>query len=884
MRLLERDAALAQLESALAEAAEGRGAVALVSGEAGIGKTSLVAQFAGDRAASARVLWGACDDLAVARPLGPFLDIAAGDAPELGEALRAPGRLDAFAAVLAELGRERPTLCVIEDAHWADEATLDLLMFLARRIESASTLLTVTFRDDELAADHPLRRVAAGVAPGRARRVELAPLSLAAVGELAGADDDVAALHEATAGNPFFVTEAIGAGLERTPPTVRDAVLARAARLSPPARSALEMMSVVPARTELTVLEHCLGEDGAVAVAECEQRGLAVVDDGYARFRHELGRRAVEEGLAGARRRELNRAVLEALLDAGAEPARLAHHAEAAGDPGALLEHGLAAARLAVAARSHREAAALYRRALRHADRLAPAERVLALEEASVEAYHVDDAALAVDARVQAVALRRELGDPLPLGASLRWLSRVRWWTQDPVGAERAAEEAVAILEPLGPSRELAMALSNRSQIAMLAQRTPEAVEAAARAMALAGELGDEETLAHAETNLGTALMMSDAVEEGRELLERSLARATAAGLDEHACRALTNTAWSANDLFWLDLAREMAERGLALATERDQWGFATYLWATLGLINLSAGDWDAAAAGAAEAWASGGPTTHRVPSLQVSSLVDLRRGGEDPGPRLDAGVEHRPRHPGAPAPAADRGGARRARVARRGRRRGGRGDRRDVRARPGAGERPRHRRAGGLARPGRAAGRAARALPAPVRAGDRGRPPRRRRGVGRPRRALRAGPRADRRGRSRRAARGPGGARRARRGARRRPGAHPPAPARSPAHTRAARGRPPAPTRRACRRASSRCSTSSARACPTPRSPIGWCCRRAPWSTTSPPPAASSGPRRARRRRARRVPSMGGTPPRDRGAAAKHRGAAPMRGAPRPS
>ncbi len=253
-----------------------------------------------------------------------------------------------------------------------------------------------------------------------------------------------------------------------------------------------------------------------------------------------------------------------------------------------------------------------------------------------MEAYHVDDAALAVDARVQAVALRRELGDPLPLGASLRWLSRVRWWTQDPVGAERAAEEAVAILEPLGPSRELAMALSNRSQIAMLAQRTPEAVEAAARAMALAGELGDEETLAHAETNLGTALMMSDAVEEGRELLERSLARATAAGLDEHACRALTNTAWSANDLFWLDLAREMAERGLALATERDQWGFATYLWATLGLINLSAGDWDAAAAGAAEAWASGGPTTHRVPSLQVSSLVDLRRGGEDPGPRLD--------------------------------------------------------------------------------------------------------------------------------------------------------------------------------------------------------------------------------------------------------
>ncbi|MEZ0284523.1 MAG: AAA family ATPase [Thermoleophilia bacterium] len=635
MRLLERDAALAQLESALAEAAEGRGVVALVSGEAGIGKTSLVARFAGDRAASARVLWGACDDLAVARPLGPFLDIASGDAPELGQALRAPGRIDALAAVLAELGRE-PTLCVIEDAHWADEATLDLLMFLARRIDRAATLLVITFRDDELAADHPLRRVAAAVSPGRARRVELAPLSLEAVGELARDGDDVAALHEATAGNPFFVTEAIGAGLERTPPTVRDAVLARAARLSPSARSALEMMSVVPARTELAVLEHCLGQEGAGAVAECEQRGLAVVvDDGHVRFRHELGRRAVEEGLAGARRRELNRAVLEALLDIGAEPARLAHHAEAAGDPAALLEHGLAAARRAVAARSHREAAALYSRVLPHLDLLPPEERALALEEASVEGYHVDDAPLAVDARVEAVALRRELGDPLALGASLRWLSRVSWWTQDPVSAERAAEEAVAILEPLGPTRQLAMAHSNRSQVAMLAQRTSDAVEAAGRAIALAGELGDEETLAHAETNLGTALMMSEAFDEGQELLERSLERAMAAGLDEHACRALTNLAWSFNDVVWLDLARDTAERALALASERDQWGFATYISAVLGLINLSSGDWDAAAAHAAEAWASGGRTTHRVPSLQVSALVDLRRGGEDPAPRL---------------------------------------------------------------------------------------------------------------------------------------------------------------------------------------------------------------------------------------------------------
>lgn len=105
------------MEAALAEAAAGRGAVALISGEAGIGKTSLVARFAADRAGGARVLLGACDDLAVARPLGPFLDIAARAGPALADALRDSARLDAFAAVLAELGRERPTLCVVEDAH-----------------------------------------------------------------------------------------------------------------------------------------------------------------------------------------------------------------------------------------------------------------------------------------------------------------------------------------------------------------------------------------------------------------------------------------------------------------------------------------------------------------------------------------------------------------------------------------------------------------------------------------------------------------------------------------------------------------------------------------------------------------------------------------------
>ena len=216
MPMLERDEALARLEAA----AQAGGRVAIVAGEAGIGKTTLVRRFAEGR----DVLWGACDDLTVPEPLGPLRDLGVADGP----------------ALLGELG-----VCVLEDCHWADEATLDVLAHVGRRIRrSGGGLLVLTFRDDELALDHPLRRVIASIPPADVVRVPLAPLSREAVAELGG--DDV--LYEATGGNPFLVTEAV-AGRRAT---VRDAVLARAARLSPDARRALELVSVVPARTELS--------------------------------------------------------------------------------------------------------------------------------------------------------------------------------------------------------------------------------------------------------------------------------------------------------------------------------------------------------------------------------------------------------------------------------------------------------------------------------------------------------------------------------------------------------------------------------------------------------------------------------------------------------
>ena len=169
-----------------------------------------------------------------------------------------------------------------------------------------------------------------------------------------------------------------------------------------------------------------------------------------------------------------------------ASPARLAHHAWAAGDAEAIVRHGLDAAHAAVAARSHREAEALLIHVLEYEHLLAARERAAALELLSEEAYYGNQTERAMSARQRALALRRELGEPLPTGATLRWLSRIHWMAGDGAAAERAAAEAVEQLESFPDSRELAMALSNRSQLAMLAQRDEDALRWGKRAIALA--------------------------------------------------------------------------------------------------------------------------------------------------------------------------------------------------------------------------------------------------------------------------------------------------------------------------------------------------------------------------------------------------------------
>ena len=478
--ILERDAELAVLAAAVRDAAGGHGSVVLISGEAGIGKSSLVEAVRAQLPAEGRLLIGYCDDLATPRTLGPFRDLVGSVGTELSHAVADGSDRDRLLAALrAELDwADHPAVLVVEDVHWADDATLDALRYLIRRIAALPAVLVLTYRDDELTREHALGGLLGQASRSdQVRRLPLRRLSAGAVHELsAGSAVNGDDLYQLTAGNPFFVHELlVSARGEQVPPSIADAVLARVRRLDPVTQDVLEQLAVVPAALEpwLTgALMAGLAPDSTAVLAAAEQRGLLTVSARRVAFRHELTRRAIAGAVPAARLIALNKRVLDALTgQPGADVAQIVHHAAQAGDTAAIVAYGPAAARDAARAGAHREAAAHYRLVLEHADRFPAAERAALLEEYSIECYTLGAADAAVQAQRQAAGLNRSSGDAARLGASLRWLSRMYWWAGDREHAEQTGREAVRVLEQAGDRRLLALALSNQSQLSMLAHR-----------------------------------------------------------------------------------------------------------------------------------------------------------------------------------------------------------------------------------------------------------------------------------------------------------------------------------------------------------------------------------------------------------------------------
>ena len=626
MQLLERKKCLAELTDWLRRAIEGAGCIALLGAEAGIGKTALLQEFA-KAPLGARVLWGGCDALFAPRPLGPLYDIARQTQGELLAAINSNANREViFAAALNAL--ERQTLVVFEDMHWADEATLDLLKYLGRRIQHTRAMLVVSYRDDEIGARHPLRFVIGDLPWATTHRMSLPPcprrrsLSLRSrpANHRQACTASRAAIHSSSPKLwppwPTRCRSACATRCWRAP-----------WRLTPEARKIAELACVVPGRTESWLLEQCVAVDEA-AIEDCMRIGMVRSDDGALAFRHELARRAFEDSLSQSHRQLLHARVFQAL---SARPdisaARLAHHAAGAHHATAVLQFAPLAAEQAASVGAHREAASQYQVALRYAREMAADDRARLYERLSYECQLTAQHEQAIEARGAALEIWRASGARLREGDALQWLSRLSWIVGRRAEANRYGADAVSTLESLPPGPELARAYSNCAQLDMESHELESAVDWAQRAIALAEPRAENEVLCDALSALGvTRLIAGDPAGWGD--LERGLRLALEGDLQEQVASIYTDLAAMAVSCRQYDKASNYLSEGLAYCGQRDMDAFRLYMLAYRARKHFEQGDWQAAGddAQAVLRHPLATPIT-RIPALRTLGHIRIRRG-----------------------------------------------------------------------------------------------------------------------------------------------------------------------------------------------------------------------------------------------------------------
>jgi DNA-binding CsgD family transcriptional regulator/tetratricopeptide (TPR) repeat protein len=652
MILLERDTSLEALLTLSEDARLRRGRFAVIAGEAGIGKTSIVNAFVEQlkaRAVPPTILWSWCDDLQTPPPLGPLHDLSPGLGKRVGDLLRSRASPHELMPEVVHALRSLPdgTVLIVEDVHWADNATLDLLKHVGRRIPALRVLIVLTMRNDDEGRGSAVAGLLSDLPTGIAQRIELERLTPDGVEAMAGrAGRGAEGLYALTGGNPFFLTEVLMQdthGDEALPQSVKDAVLARLSRLDREERALLERLAVVPGAIDRETLVLLGGEDGPALAQRCAARGLLVNDIGGLNFRHALARMATLSLSPPSVRRETHELLLGHVLKDGL-PERLdivVHHAAGAQDHARVLSIAPLAAARAASFGAHREAASHLSAALQHVTYASAEQAAQLYEDWAYEAglaIEIGEDVLA--ARRQAISLWRALGRLDKVGLNYRWLWRMHWYRGESEEARQAADEAVRTLESIEPGRELAMAYSMRAQLHLLHDRMDEAVAWGERALTLAETFDDIETRIHALTNIGSAKLFR-ADETGGPLMEQALALALEASLHEHAARVYTNYAESAVLSRNFELAERLLREGIAFDTRHtlDSWTY--YLVGRLALLRLEQGR-----LAEAETIADGvlklerQTLVMRLPALTVRAIVRSRRGEADAQSLLDRALE----------------------------------------------------------------------------------------------------------------------------------------------------------------------------------------------------------------------------------------------------
>jgi predicted ATPase len=677
-QFIGRRAEVATLVALLHRAGEGEPGFAVVAGEAGIGKTRLVSELAGHAAeAGFTVLIGHCAELgAEGLPLAPLIDalrtlartMAPGDlADVLGRPRRGLGRLlpeldpdaagagglvagasaeaatdgirlgqllELLLAVLARISAGQPLMLVIEDLHWADQSTRELVAFLVRSLRAVGVLLLVTYRSDELNRRHPLRQLIASWERLRTvTRVELHRFNRDEVAAQLGgilaaepAGDVVDLVLDRSGGNAYLVEELAGlvrggGGSADLPPPLRDVLLSRVDSLSEGAQRLVRSAAVAGRGVSDGLLAEVSGVGGAefyAGLREAVDSHLLVVDQtgrGYA-FRHALTRDAVYEDLLPGERVALHVAYGEALSrdpalagDDAAVPAALAHHWYAALDLPRALPASIAAAWHALMSFAAAEAHRHLERALEIWPRVPDPEQRAGMDQAEV-------ASLAGDAAYQAGAIDRSLALldqalallPVDGGAIRRALlleRRARALRESGREAEAipVLKQALALLPADQVTQAHAIVLSSLAGSALRTNDAAAAESLASRAVRAAREVGAAQQEADSSVTLGWARCYLSAGAEGLDDLRAGLGLAMQIGIPFSAVRGYVNLSDALELAGRHDEAAQVAREGIALA---DRAGMSRTLGAflTSNLVEslIRMGRWDEAERLAAEA------------------------------------------------------------------------------------------------------------------------------------------------------------------------------------------------------------------------------------------------------------------------------------------
>jgi DNA-binding NarL/FixJ family response regulator/DNA-binding MarR family transcriptional regulator len=611
-QLIGRERQLAELTELLNLARQGQGQVVFVGGEAGVGKSRLLTALVEAAPADVHAFTGHCFDEQPMPPYGPFVELRhsmemVGEIAQLAaDHLHAsvPGSLAIHAgetpsdrmAVRRRLFQGMHTalrppdqithLLILEDLHWADEASYELLHYLARAVANERICIAATYRSDAVHRLHPLAGLIARLSRDRRyHEIRLAPLARTELAQMLTAilarppgSALVQALYDRTEGNPFFVEELLGSLHDQgrlevhtdqtadllddlvLPISIKDTITRRVAELAPATVAVLRDAAVIGRRFDFDLLAQVSGLADSTLLPilrELIERQLIAEEPGSEdryRFRHELIRTTLYEDLLRRERRMRHKQVLDALermsaADLANAADQLAYHARQARDLDATVRYSVLTGKRAAAFHAYREALTYYEDALEAGDQRGWAhahERAHLLAQIGQAAFVLGDNRRSAAAFAEALALYQELADRQHAGDMQRWMGRVAWEAEDVAAAFAHTHAALATLEGVPDCAELAMAQSALAHLYML-QISVDPTAATAcitwgqRALAMAEALNNEAVVAHALNSLGIALIDTGEHEAGLAHLERSLEIAHAADLPIDIVRGTIN-------------------------------------------------------------------------------------------------------------------------------------------------------------------------------------------------------------------------------------------------------------------------------------------------------------------------------------------------------